>query len=88
VTAKVVRAYVSSLLESLLPSFWWKSGGDVGVIPTGCPAGYFRFLALCYENCQPGYYFSIGVCYENCAPGFADHPLSCFKHLFNFYFKK
>ncbi len=33
------------------------------------------------------HHFILGVCYRNCEPGFANHPLSCFKHLFHWYFK-
>jgi len=79
---------INSLTQTLPPAFCWKSGGDVGIIPTGCPPGYFRFLALCYQNCKSGFYFSIGVCYTQCGSGYDNHPLSCYKNLFNFYFKK
>lgn len=57
------------------------------MIPTDCPSGYFRSLALCYENCRTGYYHVLGVCWARCAAGYTDHGATCFKNLFNFYFK-
>merc|ERR1711976_48573 len=51
------------------PEFCWKKGGDVGKIPTGCPNGYFRSLALCYQYCKSGYTFVLGVCWQNCPKG-------------------
>jgi hypothetical protein len=57
------------------------------VIPTDCPAGYYRSLALCYEYCAPGYYVVLGVCWAHCGSGYADHGATCFHNLFNWYFK-
>ena len=68
-----------SLMESISPPFCWKKGGDAGLIPTGCPAGYFRNLALCYVNCDKGYVFSAGSCWEECPQGYQTILLSCQK---------
>ena len=71
------------------PDFCWKMGEDYGVIPTGCPYGYFRSNALCYQNCQRGYTFISGVCWEEtCQIGYANRTNSCYRSLFKWYFKK
>jgi len=49
--------------KSLPPEFCWKKGGDVGIIPTGCPSGFHRELALCYKYCPSGYRNVLGVCW-------------------------
>jgi hypothetical protein len=85
--AKLAAACISSLSKSIPPNFCYKKGADFGVIPTGCPKGYFRSLALCFEYCKPGWTHILGICYEDCGKGFADHGLSCYKHIFDFYFK-
>ena len=61
---EVGKVCMAAINDVMPPAFCWKSGGDVGTIPTGCPDGFFRFLALCYENCKPGYDFILGVCYK------------------------
>jgi len=63
---------MQGLAESLPPGFCWKKGGDAGIIPTECPSGYFRSVALCYENCPSGWYFFLGVCYQGCGEGYTD----------------
>jgi hypothetical protein len=78
---------MSGLTEAMPPGFCWKKGADAGVIPTGCPAGYFRSLALCYQNCSPGYTHILGICYKDCSSGYTNHGLSCFRNLFSWYFK-
>ena len=78
---------MSAFMGAFPPDFCWKKGADFGVIPTGCPAGYFRSLALCYEHCAPGYRHVLGVRWADCGSGYADHGLSCFKHIFSWYFK-
>jgi hypothetical protein len=79
---------LSSMMESVPPSFCFKRGGDVGIIPTMCSCGTFRFLALCYENCPEGFYFLAGVCWENCGPGTTDIGLFCVKGIFDMYPKR
>jgi hypothetical protein len=71
---------VTSLTESLSPPFCWKKGADVGVIPTGCPKGYFRYLALCFQNCEPGTSFDGGLlCIGGCPGGYRTDPLTCYR---------
>lgn len=78
---------LTALMDAIPPEFCWKKGADLGIIPTGCPNGYFRSLALCYEYCKPGYRHVLGVCWADCESGFSDIGLACFKHIFNWYFK-
>lgn len=78
---KLVGECVKGLVKSIPPAFCWKKGADFGIIPTGCPNGYFRSLALCYEHCKPNYRHVLGVCWEDCPRGFADWGLVCFKFL-------
>lgn len=57
------RWCMKALTDSLAPDFCWKKGGDVGIIPKGCPPGYFRHLALCYVRCEGKYtYNGAGLC--------------------------
>jgi hypothetical protein len=74
---------MKGLADAIPPAFCWKKGGDVGVIPTECPSGYFRSLALCYQYCRSGYKFVLGVCWEQCPNGYTDIGLLCWKNLFN-----
>jgi hypothetical protein len=85
--AATAKKCLGTLMEAIPADFCWKKGADFGVIPTGCPSGYFRSLALCYENCAANYRFVLGVCWQDCPSGYADHGLSCFKSLFSWYFK-
>lgn len=84
---ELIRVCANGLLNSLPPLWCWKKDGDAGKIPTDCPPGWFRSLALCYEYCKDNYRHIAGVCYKNCDPGYKDHGLSCFKDLFHWYFK-
>ena len=59
------------------PEFCWKKGGDVGVIPTDCPKGMFRSVALCYDYCPSNYEFVLGVCWEKCPRGSKDGGAMC-----------
>lgn len=91
VDKETVKGYASDCLSGLIsampPGFCWKKGGDLGTIPTDCPKGYFRSLALCYQQCNPGWSFIAGVCYQGCGAGYRDDGLSCYRSLFDFYFK-
>jgi hypothetical protein len=61
----LAKACMKALVDSMAPDFCWKEGGDVGIIPQGCPDGYFRHLALCYERCrQPYQYNQAGLCVD------------------------
>jgi len=84
---KMAGTCMKSLMDSIPPEFCWKKGADFGVIPTGCPSGYFRSLALCYQYCNPGYRHVLGICWADCSGGYTDHGLTCFKSLFSWYFK-
>lgn len=75
-------------MRAMPPMWYWKKGGDFGLVPTACPSGYFRSLALCYKNCDKGYKFMAGLCYSICPSGYAAHGLSCFKTIIDFHFKK
>jgi hypothetical protein len=79
---------MSGLTEAMPPGFCWKKGADAGVIPTGCPKGFFRSLALCFEYCAPGYTHILGICYLDCESGYVNHGLTCFKNIISWYFKK
>lgn len=91
VSAADVKGYASDCLEGLVgampPGFCWKKGGDSGTIPTDCPKGYFRSLALCYQYCSPGWTHILGICYQGCGAGYSDHGLTCYKNFFKWYFK-
>lgn len=54
---------MSALMSNIPPEFCWKKGGDAGKIPTGCPDGYHRSLALCYKDCKDDMKFVAGVCW-------------------------
>jgi hypothetical protein len=86
-SADYISKCMKGLTEAMPPGFCWKKGGDAGMLPTGCPAGYFRSMALCYELCPDGWSHILGICYKNCESGFTDIGLMCWKHLFDFYFK-
>lgn len=44
--------------------------------------------ALCYPKCQAGYTGDGPVCWEVCKAGYRNDPASCFKSIFDWYFKK
>jgi hypothetical protein len=77
--AKLAGECMKGLVANIPPSFCWKKGADSGIIPTLCPNGFFRSLALCFEYCKPGYRHVLGICYEDCPRGFADFGLFCFR---------
>ena len=62
---------IKALLANIPPSFCWKKGADAGSIPTGCPSGFYRSLAICIEDCDDGYKAVAGVCWEKCG---GKHP--------------
>jgi hypothetical protein len=86
-SADYISKCMKGLTESIPPGFCWKKGGDAGILPSGCPSGYFRSMALCYELCPDGWSHVLGICYRNCDAGFTDLGLSCWRHIFDFYFK-
>ncbi len=68
--------------------FCWKRsyGRGVGLIPTGCWDRENQ-AGLCYTRCRDGYKGVGPVCWLRCPSGWADHPASCYKHIFKWYFK-
>jgi len=76
----IAQTCTKAFFESVPPSICWKKGGDIGRIPTDCPQGFFRYLALCFENCAPGYQFDGGaLCIAGCPDGYSTQPLTCYK---------
>ena len=86
-----IQGYMSTCLgaffKNVPPSFCWKKGGDWGTIPTACPSGYFRYLAMCYKECDGGYGFTLGVCWQICPSGYTNLGLVCGKNIFKWFFK-
>lgn len=70
--------------------FCWKDtyGRGVGTIPKKCNSGEVNRAGLCYPKCRNGYHDSGPLCLKDCRSGYQNHPLSCYKNLFNFYFKE
>jgi len=60
--ANMAKECVKAVMETMNPDFCWKKGGDVGKIPYGCPRGWFRDGALCYENCRRDFHFTASRC--------------------------
>lgn len=50
--SEAMRHCYKGFLEKIPPTFCYKKNPDFGKIPTDCPNGYFRSLAMCYENCR------------------------------------
>lgn len=78
---------LGAFFKNVPPSFCWKKGGDWGVIPSGCPSGYFRYLGMCYKYCDGGYSFTLGVCWQICPSGYSNLGLICGKNIFRWFFK-
>jgi len=60
---RIAAACMKALMKNIPPSFCWKHF-DFGTIPTLCPPGMFRSLALCYDYCAEGYTHVLGVCWK------------------------
>lgn len=60
----MAKQCISSLMETENADFCWVKGGNAGHIPTGCPEGFFRYLAMCYKICDRHYMFRDGYCYH------------------------
>ena len=60
--ANIAKECIKAVMETMNPDFCWKSGGDAGKTPYGCPRGWFRSGAICYENCRRHYHFKDGFC--------------------------
>lgn len=55
----ITKACLSEIIKAAPPYYCWKSPGDAGIMPTNCPSGYFRVLALCYQMCQSSQFLSV-----------------------------
>jgi len=86
--AKMAGTCLKAMMDSIPADFCWKKPLDFGTIPTNCPKGYFRSLALCYEECKPGYKHVLGVCWASCSAGYNDIGLVCTKGISDWFFKK
>jgi hypothetical protein len=78
---------IRALMDSVPASFCYKEGADFGIIPTKCPDGWFRDLALCFERCKVNYNHILGICYKNCPDGYKDHGFTCYESIFSWNFK-
>ena len=76
--ANYTSACLKGVMVSIPPSFCAKRQ-DFGIVPTGCPPGWFRSGPLCYEFCRPGYTHVLGVCWQSCPSGYDDKGLFCLK---------
>jgi hypothetical protein len=74
--ASLAKKCLTTFMDEIPPEFCYKKRADFGVIPTGCPQGYFRFLALCYKYCEKGYDFLLGVCWNGCESGYTNHGMT------------
>jgi len=86
--ANLAKACYQGALQTIPPDFCWKKGADFGHFPTGCPAGWERNLALCFQKCRSGFSRFAGVCWQSCEKGYKNVGASCWKSLFSFHFKK
>ena len=55
----ITKGCLREIIKAAPPYFCWNNGADAGIIPTNCPSGYFRFLALCYKQCQSTQFLSV-----------------------------
>jgi hypothetical protein len=61
-------------------AFCWKKGSDFGSIPTGCPSGFFRWGAMCYDECKKKHKFVSGLCVQTgCKSGYKSKGPLCVK---------
>jgi len=76
----IASTCLNAVFASVPPTFCWKANADVGVIPTGCPAGWFRILALCMQNCPAGWSFDgASLCLQDCPGGYTWMALTCYQ---------
>jgi len=70
--------------------FCWKKsyGLGVGIIPTNCSGGKVYENGLFYSKCRIGYSGNGPLCLQNCSISYKNHPLSCYKNLLSWFFKK
>ena len=78
-STEFAKACMEGILDEQPPLFCYKEGGDVGVVPTACPAGYHRHsFAECIEECEPGYHWDkAALCIKRCPRGYWEAPLTC-----------
>ena len=72
------------------PDFCWKSGGDVGEMPTNCKGEHpNKVMALCYANCPVADWSMdwAGTCWELCHDPYDNVLFICYKSFWHWYFK-
>jgi len=82
---------LSVVLDSLPVAFCWKDGVDWGTPPNGCNGdNWHKHEQMCYKDCRSGYAKDpvAGACWESCRNGYTNHGLTCFKNLWDIYWKK
>lgn len=62
-------------------------GRGAGKVP-GCSSSQEKNAGLCYNKCKSGYKGVGPVCWQYCPSGYKNHPASCYKNLFKWFFKK
>lgn len=87
-------ACTDGFVKAIPPTFCYKTNSDDGKL-ANCSPGYDRMVVIlvdrCIPQCRSGYSrgnILTNTCFENCPSGWANHPLSCYKHIFKWYFKK
>lgn len=91
---KIAQQCTTSFISSIPTSFCYKKNSGDGNLAK-CPSSYTYQRLLIVDRCvasqcksgfRKGTVFST-TCFEVCPSGYADHPLSCFKNLFRWFFK-
>lgn len=59
-------------------------GAGVGMV---CGQNQEQQGGLCYPKCRSTHYGVGPVCWQRCPAGYADHGATCFRHIFDFFFK-
>jgi len=61
----------------------------MGTFPDGCDPDRTEQNGLCHHRCKEGHELHglVGRCLKTCEDGYSDHGLTCYKNVFNFYFK-
>jgi len=84
---------LSVVLDSLPVAFCWKphsAGLDWGTPPNGCKGdNWHKHEQMCYKDCRSGYAVDpvAGACWQACGKGYTNHGLTCFKKLWDWYWK-
>lgn len=62
-------------------------GRGVGTPQDGCSGGKVNDGGLCYTPCPADHDGFATRCIQDCAPGYSDHGLTCFREIFDWYWK-